>query len=153
MTDSRNPYRVSEFGVLFSAHVYSLGVKREELVPKVSPLVDMPPATLNAYFSAYRQGFVLGSKKWMTPQSFLQPKELLERLARVLFALGVEEDSELVRKLREQEAFKFEFPPQEPTRRVKINHKSSPSALARRLGMLSEENRRLVLNYINSLDR
>ena len=101
----------SLYGQLFKEHLKEMGLPRSVICERLSDLIPLSKSTLLEYLGAYSQGAIFFP--YSVGPGSVSKQEKRDRRTNILYALGVEEDSELIIALERLDP-QMKFPPSNP---------------------------------------
>ncbi|MFH0700880.1 MAG: hypothetical protein V2A62_00420 [Candidatus Woesearchaeota archaeon] len=151
MSTDRNE-SARRFGDLLSAHLETIAgpnslVKVSKSLAEVLPLSDQ---VIRSHVSAYCQGKIYYPPTTSHVKMCLSYHDKLERLSQILYALGVEEDSELMGVLRDFDS-RIVYPPLERPQQISPSQISTQATLYQKIKGLSEPRRAEVEELVERL--
>jgi hypothetical protein len=141
--------RTYEFADLLRDHLDKLGHKIK-IYKALSQVLPFSSDHIGEEIRAYSRGEIYGSSAHSNHAGCLSYEQSRQRRSIILYALGVKEDSDLIRKLREIDP-KTEYPPKERPELMETSNLRSKPTLYQKLIALSPEHKSQVEELVNRL--
>jgi hypothetical protein len=140
---------INEFTSLLTDHLKGLGSKIK-IYKALSQVLPYSTDLIGKEITAYSRGEIYGSSAHNNHAGCLSYEQSRQRRSIILYALGVKEDSDLIRKLREIDP-NTEYPPQERPELMDTRDLQPGKSLYQKLIALSPEHKSQVEELVNRL--
>jgi len=110
-----------KFGKLFQTHLKSLDLPTQTVIAfQLEMVLEDTFITIGYNFIYYKKGNLLGKNQKLHPPRGKSLDYYIQRLLRYLWALGVDENSEMIEIIRKETGLQIVYPPEPAPERIKI---------------------------------
>ncbi|MBT4540836.1 hypothetical protein HOC35_04960 [Candidatus Woesearchaeota archaeon] len=147
--------KIDKFADLLIDYLDKLGHKTK-IYNALSDVLPFGKGLIGEEISAYSRGQIYGSSAHSNHANSMSYEQSRQRRSLILYSLGVKEDSDLIRVLRELDP-KTEYPPKERPERMNTRFLKSKPTLYQKIIALSPEDKLQVGElvdrlYVNSIE-